>query len=232
VELATLDCAHRQNKKSAFENLTIPQSHKLVLNQKPLWDEWREQGFTHVKLKGDQHFFEAVQEGFKVRVDWNARLTAQDFSKWLSSLSAAQLESLDFVEDPTVNPLEWNQFETRVRCAADWLPWTEGVDVQVLKPSRENPAKKISKATLSLTRLVVTHAMDHPIGRAIALYEAAQIFQKHPLVLDVCGLLSQGIYEQSPWEDQLKEVGPQSVALEGTGWGFDELLNRLEWKRL
>ena len=47
-----------------------------------------------------------------------------------------------------------------------------------------------------------------------------------------CGLLTHALYENDPFIERMRSAGPLLIAPEGTGIGFDDLIERLPWERL
>ena len=78
--------------------------------------------------------------------------------------------------------------------------------------------------------------MDHPLGQVFAAYEAASAWGKFPEIVDVCGLVTHGLFEHDTenreFFDALGLVQPQLQPPAGTGLGFDELLDSLRWEKL
>ncbi len=211
----------RAQKKSAFAGLALPKAHKLVRDIRTLNPmllvEWQKEGFTHVKVKmGAALSDETVillrlskASSFKWRLDFNGRLNAEKFTEWWAQLDPAVKMKIDFVEDPTHSePLTiagpW---------ANDWYRQPQA-RIGIVKPARES----VDDIPL-YDRLVFTHSLDHPLGQACAVWTAAQYYAAHPAKREVCGL--SGIDE-----------GPQMSAIPGTGFGYDGMLNELEWERL
>jgi O-succinylbenzoate synthase len=75
--------------------------------------------------------------------------------------------------------------------------------------------------------IVVTSYMDHAIGQMFA----AQFAAAHG-VTNVCGLFTHVLYEPDPFFERVRAEGPRLLAPEGTGIGFDDLLESLPWKTL
>jgi len=73
----------------------------------------------------------------------------------------------------------------------------------------------------------VTSYMDHPVGQLFAAYVAA----KHA-TSSRCGLVTHVLYEKNAFIEQLGIDGMRLVPPAGRGIGFDDLLERLPWKKL
>lgn len=207
LQYAALDGAARRAGRSLFEGLEIPLSH---------WSG-REppDGFDTVKVKG----LVEVDPRFRVRIDFNARLTAEEF---LALVPRLPRERLDFVEDPCpYDEATWSELRraTGVRLALDR---SEGVaDVLVHKPA-------LSAAFPAFDgEVVVTSYLDHPVGVLSAAYVAAT----HD-VSARCGLATHVVYEADAFSERLRLEGARLVPPAGSGFGFDDLIEELPWQTL
>ena len=78
-------------------------------------------------------------------------------------------------------------------------------------------------------KVVVTSSLDHPVGVAHACNVASDLKKNYPnMVLD-CGLLSLRAYKPSEFFGRILTTGPYFSGVNGTGVGFDDLLQRIEW---
>lgn len=165
-------------------------------------------GFDTIKIKG----LMPVPDRVRVRIDFNGRLTPEEFR----ALSLPP--NLDFVEDPCpYDPIVWRELRTRVRVAID--RYDGDADVRVHKPA-------LTTAWPEHNDVVVTSYMDHPVGQ----YGAAYIAATHA-VNQRCGLFTHVLYEPDPFLERIRSEGARLLPPPGTGIGFDDLLDRLPWKR-
>jgi O-succinylbenzoate synthase len=207
LELARLDRGARMRGESLFDGLTIPESHWPGNDPPP--------GFDTVKIKGAL----PVPEHVRLRIDFNATLTAEEF---LSIADTLPRERVDFVEDPCpYEPATWARLRaaTGLRLALDR---TSGdADVLVHKPALhpEFPA--------SDREIVVTSYMDHPVGQFGAAYVAAT----HRTSAR-CGLMTHVLYEPNAFIERVECEGARLLPPKGTGIGFDDLLDHLSWTAL
>lgn len=215
LAMARIDGAARAQGVSLFEGLTIPPSHWPGADPPP--------GFDTVKLKG----IDRLPAGVRLRIDFNRSLSAEAFLMIAEGLPA---ERIDFIEDPCeYDPAVWAALreQTGLRLALDrpsesvppGSPPLSSVDVLVIKPAIEDvPGDR--------REIVITSYMDHPVGQFHAAYVAAT---RPPAT---CGLFTHVLYEADEFIERIRGEGARLLPPEGTGIGFDDLLQRLPWKRL
>lgn len=221
---AEADAAMRRAGKSSFEGLEIPDSHwPADAGDVP-------DAFDTVKIKASpstraESLLPFVGRG--LRLDFNNTMTAGSFAAFIESLPTAVRESIDFFEDPfPYEPGAWEAARSSLglRLALDRGEATTGVDALVVKP-----AVRLDLPSFA-GRVVVTSYMDHPVGVLGAALVAAQNAGR---VDPRCGLLTHLLYEPDAFSDRLCVNGARLVPpASGTGIGFDDLLERLPWKRL
>ncbi len=207
LELARIDGAARERGVSLFDGLTIPESHWPGSDPPPQFDT--------VKLKD----IDRIPERVRLRIDFNARLTPEQFIMIAEGLPR---ERIDFVEDPCpYDPAVWSALreQTGMRLALDRFVADEGIDVLVVKPA-------IQDIPETNKEMVITSYMDHPVGQFGAAYFAAL----HPARR--CGLFTHVLYPSNEFIERIRSDGPRLLPPEGTGIGFDDLLERLPWKKL
>jgi len=212
LEFASIDAAARRDRRSLFDGLTIPPSHW------PGPDPPSE--FDTVKLKS----IDVIPDRLRLRIDFNATLTAEEFVEIAKTLPS---ERIDFIEDPCPYDADvWRELrvKTGLRLALDRAaktsPQIDSYDVLILKPAFE-------EIPCTDTEIVVTSYMDHPIGQLCAAYAAATANIK-----STCGLITHVLFENDPFIESMRIDGTRLVAPEGTGWGFDDLLETLPWQKL
>ena len=207
LAMAKIDGEARDRGRSLFEGLTIPESHWPGSDPPP--------EFSVAKIKAGA----PLPERMRLRIDYNAQLTAEEFLREAASLPR---ERIDFIEDPCpYDGPTWRMLRERtgLRLALDRAFATEGVDVLVVKPAVQEWADVARP-------VVVTSYMDHCIGQLHAAYVAAT----HDV--GTCGLITHVLFEPNAFSDRLRLDGARLVPPAGTGIGFDDLLEELPWKRL
>ena len=225
---ADLDARARAAGRSLFDGLTIPRSHWPGDDPPP--------DFDTVKLKS----IDRIPPNVWLRIDFNAQLTPEQF---IYMAEALPRQRVDFVEDPCpYDGATWNALRetTGLRLALDRGVADEGVDVFVVKPAVQDPSVILSRVDggVILSRVdgegsggrklevVVTSYMDHPIGQFFAAYVAAQHGR------GTHGLFTHVLYESDAFIDAIRADGARLLPPEGTGIGFDNLLENLPWKKL
>lgn len=207
LELAKIDGEARERGVSLFDGLTIPESHWPGPDPP--------ESFDTVKLKS----IERIPPRVRLRFDFNAKLTPEQF---LMIAEGLPRERIDFVEDPC--PYDggtWSALReaTGMRLALDRFAADEGVDVLVVKPA-------IQDIPRTNKEVVITSYMDHPVGQFGAAYFAAKFPSRR------CGLFTHVLYERNAFSETIRADGARLLAPEGTGVGFDELFEKLPWKKL
>ncbi len=246
---ARTDAAARRAGVSLFKGLPEVRSHALFTNwtkaPRVEFQKCADAGYTSVKLKvGRTPAEEAAALNsledlpLRWRLDANALFTETDFRRWLALLSPHVRAQIEFIEDPfPYDPAAWSSPARGeiVPLALDWQlpdtppPWP-GAALVVIKPSCQDAFTLAADAARAGTDIIVTHSMDHPLGRATALWTAMRLRQRHGDLVREGGLQAAGLYNGlSNW---VTEQGSRIPIPEGTGFGFDGILSRLEWQPL
>jgi O-succinylbenzoate synthase len=132
-------------------------------------------------------------------------------------------DRVDFVEDPCpYDPDVWTALreQTGLRLALDRTVADEGVDVLVIKPALQDVPRTGKE-------IVITSYMDHPVGQLHAAAIAARCATSSR-----CGLVTHVLFEPNDFSQRLRLDGARLVPPGGTGIGFDDLLERVPWKKL
>lgn len=230
-----VDAEARSAGRNLFADKIIPSSHATCVSI-PFPDQC-EQHITNgfdtlkIKLQGANHdFLESLEAlahfDVRLRLDFNESSSPHQIAKFADSITPPLRSRIEFIEDPfPYHASTWirSRRETFLPFALDQdilITEPESFDVQVWKPAK-------SKLPTVVSKLVVTSYMDHAIGQMFAAYEAACL--ERP---EVCGLLTHPLFEPDAFFSRVTSQGPQLLAPEGTGLGFDDLIESLPWKRL
>lgn len=245
---ARTDAAARRAGVSLFKGLPEVRSHALFTDwtgaPRAVFEACAGAGYTSAKLKiGRAPAREAdalnslAGVPLRWRLDANAAFSREGFHAWLGSLHPQTREGIEFAEDPfPFHPGSWSSQE-EIPLAMDWElppsppPWP-GAGVIVIKPASQDAFHLAAEAVRTGMEIVVTHSMDHPLGRATALWTAMRLRQRHGHAVRDGGLQASELYAADDFSDCLPERGPQISPPEGSGFGFDKLLAELEWQPL
>ena len=249
LEFAGIDAAARRDGRSLFDGLTIPPSHWPGADPPPAFDT--------VKLKG----IDRIPDGVRLRIDFNAALTAGELVQIAAALPRERIDfiedpcpydaavwrelrertglrlALDRAAGSSQHGQECLCFtgsnkdlstsEQSMNASLDpmWhrhscLCSVDSYDVLILKPA-------IQEISCSVAEIVVTSYMDHPIGQLGAAYTAAAAN-----ITSTCGLITHVLYENDPFIERMRIEGTRLVPPGGSGWGFDDLLEKLPWRPL
>lgn len=238
---AQLDAQARSKGQQLMKNCSIPSSHYLMNHIDGITPDTIHQvvlrGFTHLKIKVGRDLERETEtltshfliDGMKLRLDFNERLTPAVFRTFLTRIECLQ-EKIDFIEDPfPYDAEEWAAIQRDGwilacdRQASRGVQYPDSAKVLIIKPAR-CPQKDWMKWS-DQTRIVTTY-MGHPLEQMTAAYVAHQI---DPEGNNIHGLLSHHVFLSNPFSRQLNWDGPQYTCPPGTGFGFDEQLEHLNW---
>lgn len=225
LAFAEVDAAFRQAGRSAFEGLRVPASHfPAAAGAVP-------EEFDTVKVKCGPGFDPRSLDrwtGRRLRLDFNATLTAGQFSRLAPLLRVHQI---DFVEDPCpYDPAVWAELssECGLRLALDRGSAHDKASVMVIKPAVQDIGDFVAAGAPD-RELVVTSYMDHAFGQICAAWVAAKYAGR---LSPRCGLFTHLLYEPDAFFERIESRGAELLPAVGTGFGFDDLLQTLPWKKL
>lgn len=248
-----LDCAKedaqaRMRNVSIFNGLSVPESHATI----PM-DSWSlyeavDSGFNLVKLKvgrdlAKEAFFlhqcSARHPDLKWRLDFNQTQPVEVVRDFLLSLGDFVRAKIDFIEDAYLSgSTAFADSDLSVNTAVDRevASLEQGYQVKVIKPALSSFDGLLSEARTSGQRAIFTSYMDHPVGQTYAAWQAACGYANYPELRETCGLVTQGLFECDGAEGQfieaLGEPKPRFQVPNGSGLGFDDLLEDLSWEKL
>jgi o-succinylbenzoate synthase len=250
IEFAKLDYEARIKKDNLLASLDIPRSHFLItnldsVNDMQLNDLWTE-GFRELKIKVGKDPKEEPQKlntlfasgkPWSLRFDFNSSLNIDQLREWQAKLDLEIYAKIEYIEDP-INGTAEEWFELQDELGVTFARDLSEVKnneahyfVRVVKPAVQDLLETIKEEPESV-ELVVTTYMDHPIGQACAAYAAGLL---HKQMADRCllpGLMHHHVYQPNSFSELLVSRGPLFKPVDGTGFGFDTLLERLTWKPL
>ncbi len=254
-DCAKLDREARRDGRSLFEflgePLIQPRNHWLG-SEADDSAQIREDGFTKVKLKVGPSLYGVketikhwARHGFAVRLDANESVPFRSWIQWWMDLDSETRDAIEFVEDPC----PWGRSQWKILqmigipMAADRDVGQRlfASDVAVYKPATDGSDSQIDSLDTRLVnwalrrdhrRIAVTSYMDHAIGQLWAAYAAGCLEMVFPDRMDEAGLLTHLRFDRDPFFEQLSYNDTRLVVPNGTGLGFDDLLEKLPWKRL
>lgn len=230
TRLSVEDAQARAAGRALVMGHTVPLSHRLLSDMTQMqlsqFNDISSEGFTHLKVKmGRDLSNETVAlkrwvtlTSFKWRLDFNGRLSSKEFVQWYEAVQSWLDPYLDGIEDPVSEgedlPIDGPFFADRGGRVKEWgVVWKP--EVAVL-PER-----------ISLQRVWVTNNLGHPFGHAVAAVCAARLGRS-----EICGLQGLESYPKSAWTEAIRYYGAVTTPLSGTGFGGDELLEKISWKKL
>lgn len=250
LHCAALDGAAREAGVSLFDGLEIPRSHyswSFAQDTSRQFLQVLEEGWPAIKAKGFANYGETTRflencarlaEGRELafRVDFNGCLDAAAFQKFIEFMPLRVYRQLDFIEDPfPYDAALWEHCRQRwgVRLALDkgWREGDGGFDAVVVKPARRD--WRTVAARHPGRPLVLTSAMDHPVGQMFAAYQAALARRELGDTVGLCGLSTQHLFEPDAFLERIRVHGGwMTPDTDGGGLGFGDVLERLPWRRL
>lgn len=252
LAIAKNDAQARSKNLNLFDGLSVPVSHYLIMSinclSTELLENISEEGFSTVKVKVGRNIdceldtlkkqLKAdIARQFSFRFDFNEILTAEEFQKYLKTLLKMGVH-IDFCEDPfPFDQKKWIEIECEydVRLALDKKIEQLNHDDKepaliVIKPAVDD--MEMLKNLQEKTKVVVTSYLDHPIGQTAAAYVGALINKEHPDRLEVCGLLSHRVYQENIFSERMTPKGSLFPLTQGTGLGFNSLLENQQWEKI
>lgn len=239
---ARVDGEARRRGVNLFDGISVPKSHATLVNPQEQLGRAVEDGFTVVKMKAGRDLETEVQFlnhtvrqylELRWRLDFNQACTREQFDKFLADLSEEVIERIDFFEDPC-SPNE-NIDGVAVPMAID-----KGVEfaakpysVAVVKPAVDDVEAICKMAARRDLKTVFTSYMDHPLGQSYAAYVAGVSCKKYGGLVDTrAGLMTHDLFEPNAFTEALGVSSPSWQSASGTGLGFDDLLEALDWEKL
>lgn len=251
IWLAKKDAANRKQNKNVFVGAAKVKNHFLVNDIVNFSDsqmkELRDVGFTTLKIKVGKSIDDEAkavirllrQNPILVRLDFNAQTDFSQFERFLSHFGPSEKARIEFVEDPIPWDVEaWKEAAKFAPVALDLeyekVGWEDSTEkppfsVVVLKPARQDMDKALRWVNKFGLKMVVTSSLDHPVGNAHACAIAAELKKFYPNALLDCGCLTMKAYRPNEFSTQIQAAGPYLKGIVGTGIGFNNLLEKIEW---
>ncbi len=212
-------------------------------------DGLSKRGFTTIKIKVGRDTGNelnliskiASTQRFQMRLDFNFKTNFKDFISFVEKLGKQERELLQYTEDPfPYQEEEWKEARKLTNLAADfaaeafdWVPEkVPQCDVVILKPARREVEKAVACLRAWKKPFSVTSSMDHVVGVVHAQCVAQDLSKILPGQMLDPGCFTFLQYKAEPYSSALNTKGPYILASEGSGIGFDLLLDKEPWKPL
>lgn len=230
-----------------LEEIDVPDSHATLpwLDER-IVESAITKGFHCFKMKAGKDLvaekaflLKNAEEHPKVRwrLDFNESLEPHVVKEFLLEVPESIRLRMDFVEDPCpYSASKWAELGKKVKVPLaidrEAAPLSEGAQVMVVKPAVDEPWLLAEAAARQGQQIVVTSYMEHPLGQCFAAWEAAKLNVQFPGLVGLCGLQTHQLYAPTDFAERMGRWSPEFKPPGGTGLGFDDLLEKLPWKRL
>lgn len=247
VKCAMVDGRAREAGISVFDKVHVPRSHATIVGGAERIEVAVEAGFDVVKIKAGRDMPKEIEllnsmnqkyPDLRWRLDFNNVLDGGGVRSYLESLTEAAREKIDFLEDPCeVGHRDWAGVRSLygIPLAVDReVDKARGqFTYAIAKPALDDITALCARAMIEGWELVFTSYMDHPIGQCYAAWCAGKV-EKRFLGLEdpVAGLMTHGLFEPDAFIDRMGGITPEWKSPGGTGFGFDDLLEKLAWEKL
>lgn len=228
VDLAKEDLAARSEGRSLLADKPIENNWLLTDYSAVDFNEPRFSGRS-LKIKAGRNFSELTEKinscgaNVRLRIDFNAKLTTDMFETFLATLK--NRKCIEYIEDPTPLCEQWVRWNQIIPLAFDFQrsPYSSNfAKYRIIKPTRQYVPDNMDNVTL-------TSAMDHAVGLAHGLRIAQGCARGES------GFLTLDLYEANGFESYFEQRGTtlnfSKLALQDTGIGMGELLQKLKWIR-
>ncbi len=116
----------------------------------------------------------------------------------------------------------------------DKVPWADlqeaPCDVLVRKTAKMDVEKAISLCQKWNLQAAVTSYMDHPVGVMHALSVATELQNKYGDTMLQAGCLTHTLFQADSFSSEISMQGPCLLGPQGTGIGFDKILEATSWQ--
>ena len=247
VRCASEDADARFIGDPLLEEIDVPDSHATLpwLDERIVESAVR-QGFHCLKMKAGKDLksesdfltsMAAAHPSLRWRLDFNEALEPTEAESFLMGVPENIRLRMDFVEDPCpYSETSWRELSKKVLVPLavdrEAAPLCSAAQVMVIKPAVDEPWLLAEAAAKQGQQVVVTSYMEHPLGQVFAAWEAAKLNVQFPGLVGLCGLQTHQLFTPTDFAERLGRWSPAFKSPGGTGLGFDDLLEKLPWKRL
>lgn len=244
--LVNLDYSLDPAASAKMKNNFLLTDFKLI--KEGFFDDLRAQDFSTVKIKVGKNLEQeadvlehAAAAGFRIRLDFNSVANPKIFEKFIGNLSSPIRSLIEYVEDPfPFDVASWSEAQSLVRIAIDneyeKVDWEEissvPFDVIVIKPAKLDVNLAISRCQQWNLKATVTSYMDHAVGVSHALGVAMELKEKYGDMILESGCFTHHLYQPNSFSEEISTQGPYLMNVNGTGVGFNKLLEATPWFQL
>lgn len=231
---AKQDAAARNAGISWWSDIRVPLSHATVADLQSNLPHEGDMPFTHAKLKASITETEALYDwamrhpGIRIRLDFNEVPGMEEFDAWWHSLEQEFRHRIDWMEDPfPYDSHGWSawQHQNAALLAVDRAFAHAGMSETCIAIWK--PAWQALPEAAVMDHIVVTSAMDHPVGQAWAAFSAVKAG-----VTSICGLRTDHLFVPDAFTERMGPWSPAWPVISGSGMGFDDLLENIPWIRI
>ncbi|MGJ8672403.1 enolase C-terminal domain-like protein [Rubritalea sp.] len=242
MECVRLDGEARQSGVALFDGVKAPDSHATLVDGESQIEAAVEAGFRVMKLKAGRNLQREAEwldaahlryPDLRWRLDFNQCLDRSELDGFVNHFSEGLVKSIDFLEDPCSEGESIDDVSIALAVDREVSQCAGPYKYAVVKPAGDKVELVCQRAIEQSMRVVFTSYMDHPIGQSYAAYVAGKISAQYGDLIDAhCGLMTHGLFEPDAFTEALGKPCPEWSPAEGTGLGFDTLIEQLDWERL
>jgi O-succinylbenzoate synthase len=231
---AAADAAARQRGESWWSEVVVPRSHATITDLTEDQSPETMARFSHAKIKASIADTELIHQWalrfphLRLRLDFNEVPGESDFVDWWEKCPQALRERVDWIEDPfPYEASRWHEVQAATACAFACDRAVESLREDAAVIAVWKPAWQSRPADVATEKIIVTSAMDHPVGQAWAAYSAGRAG-----VTSIAGLRTDALFERDAFSELMGAWSPEWPSLGGSGMGFDDILESLPWTRI
>jgi O-succinylbenzoate synthase len=239
-----IDRDARQKGISLFQDFKKFKSHKLFISIDSInLENINNLETVKIKISNSNNYIENLNklsgiDNLKIRLDANCKFSFDEFCNFWDSLNQYVKTKIEFVEDPC--PYDDKTWATlagnkNVPIAYDFYGNNQIKDYykyRVIKPVVQKFEDVIFDEIKRGVNICITSSLDHPLGVCIAAWEYNKLNKNHPGSLVTPGLTSFTNYQKDIFSEIIWDSNDQFKSPNGTGFGFDDLLDKLQWQKL
>lgn len=237
-----IDSSARKNNLLLFEKESYLDSHRLVSDIKDL-EHLQEFPLIKVKIGKDVNLESLLINNYiknspntKIRLDCNGVFTYDSFCDFFDLFSDDTKLAIDFIEDPIKYMADsWSKLKNKVRLAYDFYSSSlvdKNYQVRIIKPSAVFYNDIFTKEILNNTEICITTTLGHPLSVCHAAWVQNQSKKMYSSSILAGGITSFTSFKKDSFSEIIWGLNDNFIIPDGTGFGFNGLLDGLNWKKL